>query len=160
MDKFERIYIEHFNNVYKYVLSLCRNEELAEEITQETFYKAIRKLDEFDGKCKLYVWLCQIAKNTYYSYLKKQKKYSTEEIDDNKLFDNGINVIDKVTAFHLHQLLHELEEPYKEVFTLRIYADLPFSQIGELFNKSDSWARLIFYRAKLKIRRKLDEDIM
>ena len=160
MDEFEKIYKEHFKNVYKYVLMLCRNEELAEEITQEAFYKAMTNLDKFDGKCKLYVWLCQIAKNTYYSYVKKQNKYSTEEIDDNKLSTFGTNVIDKITAYELLKLVHQLEEPYKEVFTLRIFGDLPFSQIGELFGKSDSWARLIFYRAKLKIRRDIDEDIM
>lgn len=159
MDDFERIYIEHFVNVYKYVLSLCTNKELAEEITQETFYKAIKNADKYKGECTLYVWLCQIAKNTYYSYVKKQNRFDHNELDLNNIKSKD-NSIDNLTIWEIHKQLHNLEEPYKEVFTLRIFTDLPFSQIGELFGKSDSWARLIFYRAKLKIRRNLDEDIM
>ena len=159
MEDFERIYIEHFMNVYKYVLSLCRNKELAEEITQETFYKAIKNADKYKGECTLYVWLCQIAKNTYYSYVKKQNRFEHNELDLNNIKSND-KTVDDLTIWEIHKQLHNLEEPYKEVFTLRIFTDLPFSQIGELFGKSDSWARLIFYRAKLKIRRNLDEDIM
>jgi RNA polymerase sigma-70 factor (ECF subfamily) len=126
---------------------------MAEEITQETFFKALRYIDRFNGSCKLYVWLCQIAKNTYFSLYKKQKLITTE-IDVNFL-DVASNCeqdyLDKEVIERLHVLLHNLSEPYKEVFTLRIFGELPFSQIGELFGKTDSWARLIFYRAKKKL---------
>lgn len=163
MADFETIYIEHFENVYKYVFSLCRNEAVAEEITQEAFCKAMEHIDRFDGKCKLYVWLCQIAKNTYFTYAKKQKRYVSESDFDfsqqtEQSFENGI--FDRETAWHIHKLLHRLDEPYKEVFSLRIFGELPFSQIGELFGKTDSWARLIFYRAKKEIRRGLDENAL
>ena len=104
------------------------------------------------------VWLCQIAKNTYYTHLKKQKKVDND-IDINKL-EFKTKEIDKYTLWEIHKQIHSLDEPYKEVFTLRIFGDLPFSQIGELFGKSDSWARVIFHRAKSKIRGNLDEDIL
>ena len=151
MGDFEAIYVRPFDGVYKYVFSLCRNETVAEEITQETFYRAMEHIDKFEGKCKLYVWLCQIAKNTFLTYVKKQKRHVSEtDIDLSRQIEASFEneILDKEKVWKLHKLLHELSEPYKEVFSLRVFGELPFSQIGELFGKSDSWARLIFYRAK------------
>lgn len=158
MNAFEEIYKEHFGGVYKYVYALCRNESIAEEVTQETFYKALENLDSFRGETRLFVWLCQIAKNTYFNYCKKQNRH----VSDDVLQEVGSSDLEEAffnreTAGRVLQLLHELSEPYKEVFTLRVYGQLPFSQIGQLFGKSDSWARLIYYRAKQEIRRNLDE---
>ena len=153
MTDFGEIYTEYFTGVYKYVLNLCRNEAIAEEVTQETFFKAMRHIDQFNGSCKLYVWLCQIAKNTYFSLFKKQKRMALD-IDANfpdTASDLEKDYFDKETARRLHILLHNLNEPYKEVFTLRVFGELSFSQIGELFGKTDSWARLIFYRAKKQL---------
>lgn len=163
MGDFEAIYVRHFDGVYKYVFSLCRNETVAEEITQETFYRAMEHIDKFEGKCKLYVWLCQIAKNTFLTYVKKQKRHVSEtDIDLSRQIEASFEneILDKETVWKLHKLLHELSDPYKEVFSLRVFGELPFSQIGELFGKSDSWARLIFYRAKKELRRNLDENIV
>ena len=153
---FGNIYTEYFSDVYKYVLSLCRSESLAEEVTQETFFKAMRSIDKFNGDCKLYVWLCQIAKNTYFTLAKKQKHIDWDEETEYEDFVADIDktYLDKENAKRLHILLHNLNEPYKEVFTLRVLGELPFSQIGELFGKTDSWARLVFYRAK----KQLQED--
>ena len=123
MADFEEIYIEHFHNVYKYVFSLCRNEKTAEEITQEAFYKAMEHLDSFDGRCKLYVWLCQIAKNTYLTFAKKQKRLISEAGTDlygQSQSDFESELVDKDTAWEVHTLLHRLKEPYKEVFSLRV----------------------------------------
>lgn len=157
MPDFEKIYTEHFSDVYKYMISLCRNEDIAEELTQETFFKAMKSIDQFHGNCKLYVWLCQIAKNTYFSFTQKQKRISSE-IDANYP-DNSFNLekdyLDKEATKRLHLLLHRLNEPYKEIFTLRVFGDLPFSQISELFGKTDSWARLIFYRAKKQLQEEM-----
>lgn len=157
MPDFGKIYTEYFSDVYKYILSLCRNESLAEEVTQETFFKAMRNIDKFNGDCKLYVWLCQIAKNTYFTLVKKQKHIASDEDVEHQDFSADIESVylDKENARRLHILLHNLNEPYKEVFTLRVFGELPFSQIGELFGKTDSWARLIFYRAK----KQLQEDL-
>lgn len=163
MEDFEAIYVQHFNDVYRYVYSLCKNEAIAEEITQEAFYRAMEHIDKFEGKCKLYVWLCQIAKNTFLTYAKKQTRYVSEtDIDFSRQIEPGFEweILEKETIWKLHKLLHRLSEPYKEVFSLRVFGELPFSQIGELFGKSDSWARLIFYRAKKDLRRDLDENIV
>ena len=148
---FEKIYAEYFSDVYRYALSLSQNELIAEEITQETFFKALRHIDRFNGNCKLYVWLCQIAKNTYFSYYKKEKRCCSEnDVDQvDVTVDLEKTFLDNDTAKRLHYLLHHLREPYKEVFTLRVFGDLPFAQIGELFGKSDSWARLVFYRGRI-----------
>ena len=163
MEDFEAIYIQHFDDVYKYVFSLCRNDAVAEEITQEAFFRAMEHIDRFEGKCRLYVWLCQIAKNTFLTYVKKQKHYVSEtDIDLSEQLEPSFESVflDKETAWKLHKLLHHLDEPYKEVFSLRVFGELPFSKIGELFGKSDSWARLVFYRAKKELRRDLDEDVV
>lgn len=163
MDGFEAIYIKYFDNVYKYVFSLCQNETVAEEITQEAFYKALKSLSKFEGKCSLYVWLCQIAKNTFYTYAKKQKRFvsGTDGEPSVTLQQNmESEFLDKETAYELYNSMNRLRNPYKEVFSLRVFGELPFSQIGELFGKSDSWARLIFYRAKKEIRRDFDENNM
>lgn len=152
MTAFSEIYATYFQQVYQYVLSLCMNATLAEEITQETFFKAMQKIDGFNGSCKVSVWLCQIAKNTYFTHCKKKQRI-TSGIDET-IFDPmnlETEYLDQDTAKRLHILLHNLEQPYKEVFTLRVFGELPFAQIGELFGKTDSWARLIFYRAKKQL---------
>ena len=151
MADFEVIYTQYFESVYKYVFSLCRNETVAEDITQEAFYKAMEHMDQFDGQCKLYTWLCQIAKNTYFTYAKKQSRHRAET--DVSLYEPSEpsfeeKLLKKESALEIHKLIHQLSEPYKEVFSLRVFGELSFSQIGELFGKTDSWARLIFYRAK------------
>lgn len=157
MTDFGEIYEEYFSDVYKYVISLCRNEAIAEEVTQETFFKAMVQIDKFNGSCKLHVWLCQIAKNTYFSLYNKQKRI-VSDIDINQP-DTAINLesdyFDKDTAKRLHFILHGLDEPYKEVFTLRVFGELPFAQIGDLFGKTDSWARLVFYRAKKQLQEEM-----
>lgn len=153
MADFGEIYSEYFSDVYKYVLSLCMDETFAEEITQETFFKAMQHIDKFNGSCKLYVWLCQIAKNTFFTLYKKKKRIVSDLDTDipNTLLNLETDYLDKDMAKRLHIELHNLSEPYKEVFTLRVFGELPFSQIGELFGKTDSWARLIYYRAKKQL---------
>lgn len=153
MADFDEIYAEYFSDVYKYVLSLCMDGAASEEITQETFFKAMQHIGKFNGSCKLYVWLCQIAKNTYITYCNKKKRI-VSDLDigiPDRSFNLETDYLDKDMAKRLHIELHSLREPYKEVFTLRVFGELPFSQIGELFGKTDSWARLIFYRAKKQL---------
>ena len=158
MTEFHDIYNRYFRNIYRYCLSLCKNESLAEEITQETFYKALENLDSFDGKCKISVWLCQIAKNTYISICRKHKylvQYeNTPIIHAEENFEDYF--CDKEAIFAIHKVLHNLEEPYKEVFSLRTFGQLSYIQIGELFGKTDSWARVTYHRAKLKIKEELE----
>ncbi len=150
---YKEIYEIYFKDVYLYILSICKNEYIAEEITQETFFKALKKFDTFRGDCKIYSWLCQIAKNTYYDYLKKENR--NLPLENYECFDLtvdiGRNLENVAQSMEAHKVLHKLQEPYKEVFTLRVFAELSFKQIGEIFNKSDGWARVAFYRAKNKI---------
>lgn len=157
MTDFENLYNQYFKDVYRYALSLSKNEALAEEITQETFFKALKSLDCFDGKCKVYVWLCQIAKNTYFTYIKKEKRYDYDadlaDIQLDYCFEQSL--FNKETSFEIHKRLHLLEEPYKEVFSLRLFGELSFLQIATLFGKTESWARVTYHRAKLKIKEEL-----
>ena len=152
MEDYQEIYSLYFRDVYKYVLALSRDPSLAEEITQEAFFKALKSLDSFQGQCKLYVWLCQIAKNTYLSYLKKHKEPEKEETLTSSLEDM---MLDKESVFLIHQALHNLPEPYKEVFSLRVLGELSFRQIGLLFGKTENWARVTYHRARLTIKEEL-----
>ena len=156
LEPFEEIYELYFKDVYRYALSLTRDEHLAEEVTQETFFKALKSIDKFDGKCRLYVWLCQIAKNTYFTLCQKQERTAApEEFEDGSPSpEEGLLRSD--TAFQIHKALHALEEPYKEVFSLRTLGELPFKQIGLLFGKTESWARVTYHRARLKIKEELE----
>lgn len=154
MTDFEKIYAEHFTDVYKYVLSLCHNEDMAQDVTQETFLKALKSINQFKGDCKLRVWLCHIAKNTYFSMYKKNKCLS--ELDEEiKMESFESKLIQKDLAFEIHKAIHRLEEPYKEIFSLRLFGELSFLQIGELFGKTESWARVTFHRAKIKLKEEL-----
>ncbi len=153
MKDFEQIYSEYYDTVFRYVLSLCRDEQWAEEITQEAFFKALKRIDAFRGECRLSVWLCQIAKNTFYTAAKRKQRqvnYPLELIPSDESIEQGIE--DKETAFQIHKLLHALEDPYKEVFWLRTFGELSFREIGILFGKTESWARVTYHRAKMKIK--------
>ncbi len=152
---FELIYKEYFKDVFLYTRSLSADEHIAEEIAQETFLKALKSLDKFDGSKDIKAWLFTIAKNTYYTYCKRKKIYVECEVENkpqNVQTDIVSQLIDKQTAFSVHKFLHNMEEPYKEVFTLRVFGELPFEKIGELFGKSSGWARVVFYRAKIQIK--------
>ena len=151
---FQEVYDLYFQDVYKYALSLCREEQTAEEITQETFFKALKSIGSFRGECRLYVWLCQIAKNTYFHSLQKTGKQTEErEISDGESLEERL--LEQESAFEIHRILHALPEPYKEVFSLRVFGELSFQQIGELFGKTESWARVTYHRARLKIREEM-----
>jgi RNA polymerase sigma-70 factor (ECF subfamily) len=151
--EFEEVYQQYFKDVFQYSLALCKDETLAEELTQQTFFKALEGIDGFNGTCKIRVWLCQIAKNTYFSMLKKEKRdeanCQAEEPVDDTLEQKLVN---RDTAFQIHKQLHHLEEPYKEVFTLRLFGELSFAQIAELFEKTESWARVTYHRAAIKLK--------
>jgi len=154
----EKIYAQHFQSVYRYVLSLCRNEAIAEDVTSEAFLKAIKAIDKFKGDCNIKVWLCQIAKNTYFSMQKKNKNESLLDADVDivsEASDFTEKLQDKESAFEIHRCLRELEEPYKEVFTLRTLGELSFAEIAELFCKTESWARVTYHRSRLKIKETL-----
>ena len=165
----EKLYREYFTPVYRYTLSLVHDPDMAEEITQETFFRALKKINDFRGEASLKVWLCQIARNLSFDSLKRQSKttaltkHDDDESDDYELpagseSDPEEQLLRKQTAMKIHRILHDLKEPYKEVFQLRTFGDLSFAEIGELFGKSESWARVTYYRSRMMIKEELDED--
>ncbi|GEK35346.1 RNA polymerase sigma factor [Kurthia sibirica] len=157
---FEELYQKYFQEIYFYVKSLSRNEKVAEEITQETFFKAFKHLDSFDGSKDIRAWLFTIAKNAYYSSYKKSKREISGEFQSEPIVETIFmnQLVNSDAAFKVHQFIHEMDEPYKEVFTLRVFGELPFEKIGLLFGKSASWARVTYYRAKKKIAQKMEEN--
>ena len=152
---FEILYRLYFRDVYRYVRGLSRDEHLAEEIAQETFVRALTAIDGFRGECQIRVWLCQIARNQYLSLCRERRKFAEKPGETG---DRGIEegFADRETARQLHVLLHALPEPYKEVFSLRTFGELPFAQIGELFGKTESWARVTYFRARQKLKEALE----
>jgi RNA polymerase sigma factor (sigma-70 family) len=147
----EQIYEQYFQDVYLFALSLSRNTQIAEEITQETFVKAVKNINQFKGNCKISVWLCQIAKNTYFTYMEKQKHREPGEPQEKPQASSLTleqKLIDKAEALRIHKLLHSLKEPYKEVFTLRVFGELSFDHISEVFGRTESWARVTYHRAR------------
>ncbi|MDR0273457.1 MAG: RNA polymerase sigma factor [Clostridiales bacterium] len=150
---FETVFKRYSKDVYRFCLSLCKNTTLADDITSETFLKAIKTGGQGVDNHTVKVWLCQIAKNTYYDYLRKHSKITelTEEMPIQSDFE--LELLDKAESLRIHKLLHQLDEPYKEIFSLRVFSELSFAEIGEIFDKTESWARVTFYRAKLKIRK-------
>ena len=162
MTDFEKIYKEYFNDVYLYIKRLSGDEHVAEDITSETFFKALKSIDSFRGECEIRVWLCQIAKNSYYTYVKKNSKI--QDVDETELInlpDNKNNVADevqsKLQAFAIQKVLHEIDEPYREVFMWRVYADLSFKEIAGIFNKNENWACVTYHRARKLIKERLEE---
>lgn len=153
MQDFEKIYSEYYDEVFQYIRSLCKEDEWAEEITQETFLKALKSIGTFRGERKLSVWLCQIAKNMFYTQAKRRKKQLDYPLEIIPTIDSiEQKIFNEETAFELHKLLHQLDEPYKEVFWMRTFGELSFVQIGNLHGKSEGWARVTYHRAKLKIK--------
>lgn len=161
MIDFEQIYRTYFSDVYRYIRRLSNDEHIAEEITADTFFKAMQSLDSFRGDCDVRVWLCQIAKNSYLSYLKKHKHI--DHIED-AVFQNHpdpedsieTRIISQEDARRIRSILHDLSEPYKEVFMWRVFAELSFNQIGQMYGKSENWACVTYHRARLKIKEKLE----
>ena len=151
---FERIYRLYFKDVFLYLRAMSASTDTAEEITQETFVKALRSIDSFDGSKDIRAWLFTIARNTYYTYCRRQSRYADEELPENEP-DIQPNLTerfaDEESAFQIHRFLHGMDEPYKEVFSLRVFGELPFEKIGAIFGKSSGWARVTFYRAKKQI---------
>ncbi len=160
--EFEQIYRMYFTDVFRYIRKLSGDEQIAEEITADTFFKAMNAIDRFRGDCDIRVWLCQIAKNCYYSYLKKKKRI--EFVDDPELLnlaDQGENVEEAFArneeTLQIQNILHELPDPYKEVFMWRVFAELSFKQIGQLFDKSENWACVTYHRARMMIKNRWEE---
>ena len=150
----DQIYKCYFKDVFYYILSLSKNKEIAEDITSETFLKALKNLDKFDGSKDIRAWLFTIAKNTYYTYAKRQNIYTDTELQENITCNANTpleTILSNENTVEIHKFIHSMNEPYKEVFNLRTFGDLSFDNIGSVFEKSPGWARVTFFRAKKQI---------
>ena len=156
---YEKLYNSYYMQVYSYSVTLTKNPELAEEITQHAFVKALSTGSRFAGRSDELTWLCSIAKNLYYDELRRNQRLA--DVDDVDAVPSEVdmdhNLEDADMAFRIHLVLHGLEEPYKEVFQLRVFGELPFAQIATIFGKSESWARVTYHRARLKIQERMEE---
>ena len=151
----EQIYKQYFETVNKYLFCLTHNSDISEELTQETFYRAVKKINTFKGDCKMSVWLCQIAKNLWYDELKKNKK--TENIGDEMLSIQSEDKIEEKVVLNeskieLYKKIQKLDKQTREVIYLRITGELSFKEIGDILNKTENWARVTFYRGKQKLK--------
>ena len=156
----EQIYNEYSKIVYKYLICLTHNKEIAEDLTQETFCKAIKHINRFQGKCKISVWLCEIAKNLWLNELKKMKRISTldmEKEDIDVLYNIEENFLEKQKIEWLYREIKKLDASTREIFYLKLFSNLTFKQIGKIKGKSEIWARVNYYRGKQKLK-EVDEN--
>lgn len=157
MQNIEQIYKQYCNTIYKYLFCLTHNEDIAEDLTQETFAIAVKEINKFKGDCKISVWLCQIAKHLWYKQLKKGKKNENISIEELKEeIPSNVTIEDivckKEEKIKLFKDIQKLDEQAREVIYLRMVGNLNFIEIGEILGKTPNWARVTFYRAKQKIK--------
>lgn len=161
----DELYKKYARLVYSYLHSLCKSCDTAEELTQETFYKAVKRIDSFKYDCKVSTWLCRIAKNTWIDFLRKEKNQRNISIDDKEyieklVFDKSLenSVEDKAEIISLYQNIHRLDEDTREVFYLRLRSEFSFKEIGEILGRTENWARTVFYRGKIKLLEVMKDD--
>lgn len=156
MSEIQKIYESYSKPVYRFLLALTRNETMAEDLLQDVFYKALLHIDRFEGKSSLYTWLCQIGKNAWLKECAKQKKHSTLPIEEvvGMAADHPTpeeQTIAREERMQLRKAVLRLSDPYKDVFILHTYGDIPLKEIAQLYEKSEAWARVTYYRAKQQI---------
>lgn len=159
MTEFESIYRTYFRDVELYLRAICRDDALAEELTEQVFFQALKALPKFRGDCDIRTWLCSMARNAYLSHLRKQRPMV--DIDALQIPDPRRSaeekIEDKQQAMAIHRVLHDLPEPYKEVFSLRVFGQLSFEDIGGLFGRTANWACVTYHRARQKIQKEMEE---
>ena len=153
---YEQLYNAYYVKVYSFVMTLAENQNVSEEITQKTFFKAMTANKKHRGDSSEFTWLCAIAKNLFVDEQRAGTKVAVLDVDI--VSDTNIenSFVDEDTAFHIHKVLHGLEEPYREVFHLRVFGELSFRKIGAIFDKTENWARVTYHRARLKIQERME----
>ena len=153
-----RLYETCYMRVFSYVMTLSGDRSLAEELTQETFYRAFTRQREFRGESDEVTWLCAIAKNLFAD--EKRRANRRGEIPED-LPDQAKSVAktveDQDSSFRIHMALHQLEEPHREVFELRVFGELSFREIGVIFGKTENWARVTYHRARIRLQERMDD---
>lgn len=159
--EFDEIYRLYADDLYRFILRLCGNEQLAMDIMQDTMLKAFTDIGKFRGECSMKTWLCTVARNLWKDHLKKAENRNLP-LEESWELPSGERIEDRMTdkmqAMEIHRLLHRLDEPYKEIFSLRIFAELSFQEIGSVFGKTENWARVTFFRAKKKLIELMEQE--
>lgn len=162
MYEFENVYYEYHKRLYLFLLQLCGNTHLAEELTQETFYQMFLHINQFKGNCSIFTWLCQIGKNAWFKECKRSKRYA-DTLD--KIFEPSHSyslpeekILKNEQLKELRKAILQLEEPYQNVFIMHVFGEIPLKEIAKEHQKSDSWARMTYLRAKEKIKRSIDYE--
>lgn len=155
MSDFQRTYEEYARPVYRFLLSLTGSENQAEELLQETFYQAFLHIGRFEGRCNLYTWLCQIGKNAWLKECRRSKRYCETSYDDLPVADAGLSLEEQTVRNeeyrNVQRVLQGLAEPYRNVFILHTLGGVKFKEIAYIYGKSESWARVTYFRAKQQI---------
>ena len=153
MTDFEKLFNENREFIFKYLVKMTHDPSLSEELTQETFFRSYMNISALRNEEKVAVWLCQIAKNTYFAWFNEQKRKQpiSQPISTDSTPDIAELFEEKELAGRAFSVLNALEEPYKEVFMLSVFGGLSLKDISAMFGKSESWARVTYYRAKQKI---------
>lgn len=153
----EKLYQTYYMQVYSYVMTVVGNAHVAEEITQETFAKAMAS--DYKGSAGEYTWLCAIAKNAANDYFRAAKRVAPlEDAPEATSPSAEGDVVTRASSLAIHRILHTMAEPYKEVFELRVFGELAFRDIADIFGKTESWARVTYHRARLKIKERMTDD--
>ena len=160
MAEFKEVYEQYAKKVYYYLLSLTRNAQEAEELLSETFYQAFLHIDKFEGRSSIFTWLCQIGKNAWLKECKRKKHFEEMGPELPDIQDKGESpealVIRKEGELLLKNAIFKLEEPYREVFMLRVFAEMKLKDIAAEYSKSEEWARVTYYRAKSKVQKYIE----
>lgn len=158
MQKIDDIYQQYAQRVYKFLVSLSGDEDVAEEVLQETFYQAIKNINKYDGSCKITTWLCAIAKNQLMVYQRKHPAMDEYHNSHEQAPSTEQQVVQAYNKAELLKRIHNFDEPGREVLYLRLFGELSFKEIGEILGRSENWARVTYYRNKEKLRKELEED--
>ena len=157
-DQCAKLYEACYMRVFSYVMTLSGDRHAAEEITQETFFRAFARQGDFRGECDEVTWLCAIARNLFVDEKRRQRRRGEApgEMPDAA---NGVErtVVERESSFRIHLALHGMEEPYREVFELRLFGELSFREIGMIFHRTENWARVTYHRARMQLRERMDE---
>ena len=155
----EKMYDAYYMRVYSFTMTLCGDQNLAEDVTQETFSRAMSKSASFRNESDEVTWLCAIARNLFLDEKRRQTRTEQmpEEIPSKEKTPEQLTM-DRDSSFRIHMALHALDEPYREAFELRIFGELSFREIGTIFGKTENWARVTYHRARLKLQERMNAD--
>ena len=155
MAVFDEIYEKYGQRLYRFLLSLTGDEHQAEEMMQETFYQAFLHIEQFEGRSSIYTWLCQIGKNAWYKECRRRKRFEVKEElgeREHSFFKSPEEeAIQKEDFLRIQRAVYHLKQPYQDVFIMHVYGEIELVEIARLHGKSESWARVTYYRAKQMI---------